>query len=110
MIKLTKLNNGLTAISDNIDTVETVSLGIFVNVGSVNEDDNQKGVSHFLEHMVFKGTTTRSALQISNEIESVGGLMNAFTGHEMTGYHVKLLKEYLPLAVDIISDMLHYRR
>ena len=106
MIKLTKLNNGLTAISDNIDTVETVSLGIFVNVGSVNEDDNQKGVSHFLEHMVFKGTTTRSALQISNEIESVGGLMNAFTGHEMTGYHVKLLKEYLPLAVDIISDML----
>ncbi|MBQ9440996.1 MAG: insulinase family protein [Alphaproteobacteria bacterium] len=106
MTKLTKLNNGMTVISDSIDNIETISLGIFVNVGSVNETDNQKGLSHFLEHMVFKGTTTRSALQISNEIESVGGIMNAFTGQEMTGYHVKILKEHLPLAIDIISDML----
>ena len=106
MIKLTKLNSGMTVISDSIDSVETVSLGIFVSVGSVNEEDNQKGLSHFLEHMVFKGTTTRNALQISSEIESVGGIMNAFTGQEMTGFHVKILKEHLPLAIDIISDML----
>lgn len=106
MVKLTKLNNGMTVISDNIDSVETISLGIFVSVGSVNEEDNQKGLSHFLEHMVFKGTTTRNALQISSEIESVGGIMNAFTGQEMTGFHVKILKEHLPLAIDIISDML----
>ena len=96
----------MTVISDSIDSVETVSLGIFVSVGSVNEEDNQKGLSHFLEHMVFKGTTTRNALQISSEIESVGGIMNAFTGQEMTGFHVKILKEHLPLAIDIISDML----
>ena len=106
MIKLTKLNNRMTVVSDNIDSVETISLGIFVSVGSVNEEDNQKGLSHFLEHMVFKGTTTRNALQISSEIESVGGIMNAFTGQEMTGFHVKILKEHLPLAIDIISDML----
>ena len=106
MIKSTKLNNGMTVISDSIDSIETISLGIFVSVGSVNEEDNQKGLSHFLEHMVFKGTTTRNALQISSEIESVGGIMNAFTGQEMTGFHVKILKEHLPLAIDIISDML----
>ena len=106
MLKLTKLNNGMTVISDSIDSVETISLGIFVSVGSVNEEDNQKGLSHFLEHMVFKGTITRNALQISSEIESVGGIMNAFTGQEMTGFHVKILKEHLPLAIDIISDML----
>ncbi len=106
MVQVTKLNNGLIVISDSIDSVETISLGIFVNVGSVNEEYNQKGLSHFLEHMVFKGTTNRSALQISNEIESVGGIINAFTGQEMTGFHVKILKEHLSLAIDIISDML----
>lgn len=106
MINLTKLDNGLTVISDSIDSVETISLGIFVSVGSVNEEDNQKGLSHFLEHMVFKGTTTRNAIQISSAIESVGGIMNAFTGQEMTGFHAKILKEHLPLAIDVISDML----
>ena len=106
MINLTKLDNGLTVISDSIDSVETISLGIFVSVGSANEEDNQKGLSHFLEHMVFKGTTTRNAIQISSAIESVGGIMNAFTGQEMTGFHAKILKEHLPLAIDVISDML----
>ncbi len=106
MINLTKLDNGLTVISDSIDSVETISLGIFVSVGSVNEEYNQKGLSHFLEHMVFKGTTTRNAIQISSAIESVGGIMNAFTGQEMTGFHAKILKEHLPLAIDVISDML----
>ncbi|MBR1944128.1 MAG: insulinase family protein [Alphaproteobacteria bacterium] len=103
---LTKLDNGITVISDSIDSVETISFGIFVGVGSVNEDNNQKGLSHFLEHMVFKGTTTRNAMQISSAIESVGGIMNAFTGQEMTGFHAKILKEHLPLAIDVISDML----
>ena len=106
MINLTKLDNGFTVISDSIDSLETISFGIFVGVGSVNEDNNQKGLSHFLEHMVFKGTTTRNAIQISSAIESVGGIMNAFTGQEMTGFHIKILKEHLPLAIDIISDML----
>ena len=106
MVQITKLDNRMTVISDSIDNVETISLGIFVGVGSVNEENNQKGLSHFLEHMVFKGTTSRNALQISSEIESVGGIINAFTGQEMTGFHVKILKEHLSLAVDIISDMI----
>ena len=100
------LSNGLTVISDFIPNLETVSLGIFVNIGSVNENNNQKGMSHLLEHMLFKGTEKRSALQISKEIESVGGLINAFTDYEATGFYLKLLKDNLELGLDILCDMI----
>lgn len=103
--KIEKLKNGLTIASDMIDNFETVSVGIFVNVGSVNETKDQSGISHFVEHMAFKGTNKRSALQISSAIESVGGFMNAYTSKEITAFHVKVLKENINLAVDVISDI-----
>lgn len=104
-IETTKLKNGLTIATDNISNFETASVGIFVNIGSVNETAEQSGLSHFLEHMAFKGTTKRSALQISHEIESVGGYMNAYTSKEVTAFHSRVLKGDIKLAVDIIMDI-----
>lgn len=100
-----RLSNGITVTTDIIDSFETVSLGLFVNIGSVNESAEQKGISHFLEHMAFKGTKTRTALQISYAIESVGGYINAYTGKEITAFHAKVLKENVKLALDIIADI-----
>ena len=105
MTKLEKLKNGLTIATDTIDGFETASIGLFVNIGSVNENESQNGISHFLEHMAFKGTKTRSALQISYSIESVGGYINAYTSKETTAFHAKVLKENVQLAVDIITDI-----
>ena len=104
-IEKTQLNNGLTVATDNINGFETISLGLFVNIGSVNENQKQIGVSHFLEHMAFKGTEKRTALQISYDIESVGGFINAYTSKEVTAFHVKVLKNDVKLAVDIITDI-----
>lgn len=104
-IEKTQLSNGLTVATDTIEGFETVSLGLFVNVGSVDESENQTGVSHFLEHMAFKGTEKRTALQISYAIESVGGFINAYTSKEVTAFHVKVLKSDVKLAVDIITDI-----
>ncbi|MDR3224126.1 MAG: insulinase family protein [Holosporales bacterium] len=105
-IKKTELRNGLVVATDRIDNFETASIGIFVNIGSVNENSEQIGVSHFLEHMAFKGTTNRTALQISKAIESVGGIINAYTSKEVTAYHTKVLKGDIKLAIDIITDIL----
>ena len=105
MVNLDHLKNGITVATDNIDGFETVSVGLFVNIGSVNENEKQTGISHFLEHMAFKGTKTRSALQISYEIESVGGFINAYTSKEVTAFHAKVLKENVKQAVDIITDI-----
>ncbi len=103
--KISQLGNKLTIATDTISNFETISLGLFVNIGSVNESSKQIGISHFLEHMAFKGTTKRTALDISYAIESVGGFINAFTSKEMTAFHVKVLKDNIDLAVDIISDI-----
>lgn len=100
-----QLGNQLTIATDTINNFETVSLGLFVNVGSVNENSKQTGISHFLEHMAFKGTKKRTALEISYAIESVGGFINAFTSKEITAFHVKVLKDNVDLAVDIITDI-----
>ena len=105
-IQKTKLKNGLTIATDNISNFETASIGVFVNVGSVNESEDQSGISHFVEHMAFKGTKKRSALDISSEIESVGGYMNAYTSKEVTAFHAKVLKENVELAVDVITDII----
>lgn len=108
MIKVTTLKNGIRLVSEQIKGAKTVAFGVWVGVGSRYEEKEEKGISHFLEHMAFKGTTTRSALQIAQEIENVGGMINAYTGKDMTAYYVHLLKENLPIGIDIISDIVQH--
>src|SRR5271165_4806512 len=104
--QLCTLANGLRVATDRIDTVDTVSLGIWVDVGTRHEQADINGVAHFLEHMAFKGTDRRSALAIAEEIEAVGGHLNAYTSRESTAYYAKMLKDDVPLALDILSDIL----
>jgi predicted Zn-dependent peptidase len=96
----------LRVATDRIGTVDTVSLGLWVDVGTRHESPEVNGVAHFLEHMAFKGTERRSARAIAEEIEAVGGHLNAYTSRESTAYYAKVLKEDLPLALDILSDIL----
>ena len=103
---VTTLANGLRVATDSIPSVESVVLGVWVNLGASSEDVQINGVSHMLEHMAFKGTSRRTAEQIANEIESVGGHMNAYTSREQTAYHIRVLKEDIALAVDILADIL----
>ena len=105
-ITTAKLSNGLRVVTDRVDSVESVSLGIWVNVGTRNEPAGANGVSHLLEHMAFKGTERRSAFDIACEIEDVGGYLNAHTSSEATVYHASVLKQHVPLAIDIIADIL----
>ena len=105
-VTTTKLKNGLTVVSHRMDTVETVSLGIWVRVGTRYEPVEINGASHLLEHMAFKGTRRRSALEIAEEVEAVGGHLNAYTSREVTAYHATVLKEDIALAVDMIADIL----
>src|SRR5690606_31156530 len=103
-VTLTRLPSGLAVVSDRMDSVETVSLGVWVRVGTRYEPVEINGVSHLLEHMAFKGTERRGARQIAEEIEAVGGHLNAYTSREVTAYHATVLKEDVALAVDIIAD------
>ncbi len=107
-VEVTRLANGLTVATDRMDSVETVSLGAWVRVGTRHERAELNGVAHFLEHMVFKGTERRSAQDIAQEIEAVGGHLNAYTGRESTAFHAKVLAEHLPLALDLVSDIVQY--
>ncbi|OPZ79163.1 MAG: Insulinase (Peptidase family M16) [Alphaproteobacteria bacterium ADurb.Bin438] len=104
-LKLQKIDNKINLITDNLHDVDTVSLGVWVRTGARNEVKELNGISHFLEHMAFKGTTTRSAKEIAEEIENVGGVINAYTSREVTAYYVKLLKEDVNLGLDILSDI-----
>lgn len=106
MIKTTTLASGLRVASDTINHVETVALGVWLNIGTRHEKKSENGIAHMLEHMAFKGTTTRTALDISQAIEDVGGYMNAYTSREMTAYYVRVLRKDVELAVDILSDIL----
>ena len=106
MPNIHSLKSGLTLITDYIDTVETVSVGMWNKVGARNEHENVNGVAHLLEHMAFKGTHSRSALEIAKEVEMVGGAVNAYTSREITAYYMKVLKEDIALSIDIISDIL----
>lgn len=106
MYNLFKLDNGLRVVVENIDYVNSVSVGLWVKNGSRNEDKINNGISHFIEHMFFKGTENRTALQIAEYIEDVGGQINAFTGKEATCFYIKALDSYLELSLDVISDML----
>lgn len=100
------LANGVRVVADAMPGLETVALGVFVNAGSVDETAGEHGVAHLLEHMAFKGTTTRSARAIAEEIETVGGYLNAATSQQRTGYYARILKDDLPLAAELLSDIL----
>jgi predicted Zn-dependent peptidase len=105
-VSITTLQSGLTILTERMDRVETVSFGAYIGAGTRHETAAENGVAHFLEHMAFKGTATRSAIDIAEAIENVGGHINAYTSREQTAYYVKLLKEDLALGVDIIGDIL----
>lgn len=105
-VQITTLENGLRVITDDIPGVATATLGLWVQVGARYEPANINGISHFLEHMAFKGTTTRSAKQIAEEIENVGGHLNAYTSREATAYHARILANDVPLAVGLIADII----
>ncbi|MGE5271560.1 MAG: M16 family metallopeptidase [Thiohalocapsa sp.] len=104
--QLATLPNGLRIVTDRIDTVDTVSLGLWVDVGTRHEAPDLNGAAHFLEHMAFKGTERRNARAIAEEIEAVGGHLNAYTSRESTAYYAKVLKEDAALALDILADIL----
>ncbi|MGR3377957.1 M16 family metallopeptidase [Salipiger abyssi] len=105
-VELTTLKNGLRIVSEPMDGLQSASLGIWVTAGGRNERLEQNGVAHFLEHMAFKGTKTRSALQIAEAIEDVGGYINAYTSREVTAYYARVLENDTRLAMDVISDIL----
>ncbi|MDF1504420.1 pitrilysin family protein [Roseisolibacter sp. H3M3-2] len=101
----TTLDNGLTVLSEHIPGVRSVAFGAFVQAGSIHETPASMGVSHLLEHMVFKGTPTRSARQLSLEVESLGGSLDAYTTREYTSYQARVLAEHLDVAADVIGDL-----
>ncbi len=105
MYKRHKLNNGLKIVARPLKNVQSVSLGIWINIGSRYEEDRQKGISHFLEHLLFKGSKKYSCRSIKESIEGVGGALNGFTSEEHTCYLVKIPHRYLPAALDILADM-----
>jgi len=105
MYKKTRLDNGLRIITKRLPGVRSVSLGIWINIGGRFEETAQKGISHFLEHMLFKGSAKYSCRSIKESIEGIGGALNGFTSEELTCYLVKIPGRYLPCALDILSDM-----
>jgi predicted Zn-dependent peptidase len=105
MIKKSVLDNGIRVISEKIPHAHSVTIGIWVARGSRSEQAELAGVSHFIEHLLFKGTEKRSALQIAREIDSLGGILNAFTGREYVCYYAKVLYRFLPQAVALLSDI-----
>ncbi len=107
MYKKETLKSGLRVITEEIPYLRSASLGVWVASGSRYEADGQEGISHFLEHLLFKGTQKRSAKEIAQAVDSVGGQLNAFTGKEYTCFYVKVLDEHLGLGLDILADMYH---
>lgn len=106
MYKTKKLKNGLTIIAEEIPYFKSISMGIWFRAGIKTEENYIDGVSHFIEHMMFKGTKNRTSKQLVAEIENLGGVINAFTGRECTCYYVRLLDEHLNIGIDILSDMI----
>ena len=105
MITREILDNGLTLLTETMPELRSVAVGVWVKKGSRHEPSEQGGISHFIEHMVFKGTKTRSAERIAAEVDSIGGYMDAFTAKEYASFHLKVLDAHLPLAVEILGDV-----
>ncbi|MCF7802971.1 MAG: insulinase family protein [Candidatus Marinimicrobia bacterium] len=104
-INKTVLDNGITVVSEHVDFVRSAAVGLWVEAGSRDETPENNGVAHFMEHMVFKGTENRSPFEIANAIENFGGQINAFTGKELTCFYARVLDDYLPDAIDVLSDI-----
>src|ERR1700680_1019061 len=104
-IATTLLANGVRVITEQMAHVRSVSLGVWIGTGSRCESADQNGISHFIEHMVFKGTSNRSAEEIARSVDSIGGGLDAFTAQEMVSYNTKVLDEHLPLAFDVLADL-----
>ncbi|ARO29022.1 Zn-dependent peptidase M16 family protein [Rhizobium sp. NXC14] len=105
-VECTRLKSGLTVVTETMPHLESVALGVWIKSGSRNETEDEHGIAHLLEHMAFKGTARRTARQIAEEIEDVGGEVNAATSTETTSYYARVLKDHVPLAVDILADIL----
>lgn len=105
MVQETTFDNGVRLVTQQVPGMHTISLGIWVSNGARQEESATNGVAHFIEHLLFKGTERRNARQISREIDSLGGALNAFTGHEYVCYYAKALTRFLPQVADILSDM-----
>ena len=105
-VQLHTLSNGFRIVTEHMPGLKSASIGIWVNAGGRHETQQQNGIAHFLEHMAFKGTARRSALEIAEAIEDVGGYINAYTSREMTAYYARVLQDDVPLALDVIADIL----
>ena len=105
MVSKTVLDNGVSVISEKVSHVRSISVGVWVKCGSRHEDAITNGTAHFVEHMLFKGTKSRSALEIASAIDSIGGMMNAFTGKETTAFYITIPDYHLPLAIDLLADI-----
>lgn len=105
-IRVTTLNNGLRIATDPMEGVKTAAVAVFVGAGARHEKEDAHGVAHFLEHMAFKGTSRRSARDIAEEIEAVGGHLNAYTAREQTTYYARVMQEDVPLGIDILADII----
>lgn len=105
MIRRTRLANGLTVLTESMPDVRSVSIGVWLRCGSRNESARLNGISHFIEHLVFKGTEKRTAREIALTMDSIGGQMDAFTSKEYTCFYAKVLDEHLPVAVDLLADI-----
>ncbi len=104
-IRKTTLSNGLLVLTERMPHLRSVSMGVWIDSGSRDETPERNGISHFIEHMVFKGTTTRSAAQLAREVDSIGGNLDAFTGKETVCFNIKVLDENVPAALDLLSDL-----
>jgi predicted Zn-dependent peptidase len=104
-IEMTTLSNGLRVISERMPHVRSVSVGIWVCTGSRRETEERNGISHFIEHMLFKGTTSRSAEDIARSVDSIGGNLDAFTGKELVCFNTKVLDQHLSRAFDVLADL-----
>ncbi len=104
-IRRNVLPNGLTILTEEMQHIRSVAIGIWIKTGSRNEEAAVNGVSHFVEHMLFKGTTTRTAQDIARQVDSIGGHMDAFTGKECICFNIKVLDEHLPVAMDVLGDL-----
>ena len=105
MVTVKTLENDIRVVTDRMDHVRSAAIGVWVNAGSVWETAAESGISHFIEHMVFKGTARRSAEQIAAEMDAIGGNLNAFTSKECTCFYAKVLDEHLPIACDVLADL-----
>src|SRR3954467_1618210 len=105
MVTREVLPGGLRLITESMPHVRSVSIGVWLTRGSRHESAAESGIAHFVEHMLFKGTDTRSAEDIAQAIDSIGGQLDAFTAKEYASYYIKVLDEHLPLAIDVLSDI-----